>query len=169
MHYGICYPPGWGFLDFDDGPPAEEIRNYTLGNLHLANPETNPWQRGLGTFDAVRSRNAVDIQLNLHETGARFREPECEPSNPVSIDGVEGRWCEDRFDFGGSSRPNPDGEIHQLKIVVPLLQTPLVACNGCTEAEPFPGDLIVAITSRSLRYQGEADFQWQIAKTIRPY
>ncbi|MFA5891942.1 MAG: hypothetical protein WDA27_13495 [Actinomycetota bacterium] len=162
MHYGLCYPAGWGFTDFTTAAPQSTIESKRLGSLRMLSPEGFPWKVGQSASDAVLERGVTDVELNLLQPGATL--DGCSPTTQLRLANRTIRSCEEFLDSLG--QPADSGDIHVLKIVVPLLQTP-------TLDAPLPdltgSALLVIVRASVSEFNKEADLEWLIAKNIVPF
>lgn len=163
MHYGLCYPPGWGFTDFSQPEPMTVVPGKKLESLHLASKEAFPWSPGRSSFDAIREDGMIDLELDLLPANAR-PSSECEPSKTTIVDDLTLLSCEETYDDLGSS--DPAGSIRALKVVVPLRRTPL---QTQPEADRAGARLLVIARAAVVSYSRVTDLLWQLAKTVRPY
>lgn len=163
LHYGVCYPPGWGFTDYSDPDPMTTIPGKQLESLHLASEEAFPWRTGRSSFDAITEGGMIDVELNLLSDGAGASS-ECDPSEPLTAGDLTLLWCEETYNDLGLV--DPTGPIRALKVVVPLRSDPLPTQQ---DADREGARLLVIARVSVATYSRAVALIWQLAKTVRPY
>ena len=155
MRYGLCVPPGWGFSDFRGSEPLDHIPTAMLENLHLLG-NAFPWRPGTMPFDAVR-QGATDIELNVLPGGATSGD-ECQPSTKRQLGRLTVLTCEQPY--GSDELPAPRGQLHALKMIVPLQAGP---------ADEPGARLLVIARTRTAASPAEVTALWQIVQNIHAY
>lgn len=162
LHYGICYPAGWGFSDFTAPAPMTQIPSRQLENLHLLSPKAFPWNVGDASFDAITARGMTDIELDILQAGATV-ETGCDPSTTLQVANLTLRSCEEALNALGEPVTSGSGVIRSLTIVLPLAQAP------SSDTSAAGSRLQIVVRAAFEDFGKEAELVWQIAKTVRPY
>ena len=155
MHYGLCVPPGWGFTDFRQAAPLDQIPARQLENLHLLG-NAFPWRPGSLPFDAV-SQGAFDVELDVLPASAQSSD-ECQPMIRKQLGTSSVLTCEQSYDNAGM--PAAKGSLRALKVIIPLRSAPL--------DEPGARLLIIA-RSRAGASSAEVTTLWQIVQSVHAY
>ncbi len=155
MHYGLCVPPRWGFTDFRQAAPLDQIPALQLENLHLLG-NAFPWRPGSLPFDAVR-QGAFDVELDVLPASAQSSD-ECQPVTKKPLGASSVLTCEQSYDNAGM--PAAKGSLRALKVIIPLRSAPL--------DEPGARLLIIA-RSRAGASSAEVTTLWQIVQSVHTY
>ncbi len=154
-HYSICYPPGWGFSNFDTTGPLLTLQARAVSNLHLLSPDSFPMPAGtpyveLAQDVKARLDNSISFEIGGAPPGVVFKADGCQPDTPIDILGVQGLTCLDVYDVlpGPVQQFRPDGSRHTLTLLLPLAQKPVSVWGDDTTGFKF---LLFATTS-SERY-----------------
>lgn len=164
MHYRLCYPDGWGFSDFRQSDRLEQIPVRSLQALRLLSGNSFPWAVGDRPFDAVVTRNLVDVELNLLQPGATPTPGECEPSTVRHSGSLTILSCSQTYDLTG--QPVEVGPIAAIRYVVPLLRPPV---SADTSLDLTGSSLLVIVRARTARVAGEVDLGWDLVRSIAPF
>ena len=148
-------PPGWGFTDFRQAAPLDQIPALQLENLHLLG-NAFPWRPGSLPFDAVR-QGAIDVELDVLPASAQSSD-ECQPVTKKPLGASFVLTCEQSYDNAGM--PAAKGSVRALKVIIPLRSAPL--------DEPGARLLIIA-RSRAGGSSAEVTTLWQIVQSVHTY
>jgi len=159
MHYGLCFPPGWGFSDFRSANAMDSVPAVELENLHLLG-NAFPWHPGALPFDAIKT-GMLDIELDVLPTSVRSN-TECEPATKQIVGLLTFLTCEQQYDDAGL--PSSSGALRALKVIVPLRTQPAGGSGDLSGAR-----LLVIARSRPTASVKEVTTLWQIVRSIRPY
>ncbi len=170
LHYTICYPPEWGIFTGESANPAATLTEEEMGRqIILAGPGWFPFPLNLPDEQIppeVSKRVGEAPRVSLH-----FAQPElgfegCQPNVIERISDLDARWCEDVFSIGEDLLPRygPDGEVHSIKVLVPLRSPGEIAGLDTTGWRLF----IKAVSVQTL-YPARADLYWQIIRSVKIY
>ncbi len=177
MHYGFCYPPGWGFQGDDIARPAPFLYEFQVDSLRLLSPGAFPEPREGYLTDVMRARGIVDLELMIFPSHADVGR-ECFPHDPIHVAGANSLWCSNRFDQGGPGRASDEtvvtsrGEFIIVKVLIPLKSVPLNvrSRDGSIDHLSQHGDrLLVVFMTTAERYQRSSAQLWEIVRSIRMF
>jgi hypothetical protein len=159
MHYGLCIPPGWGFSDFHQASPLDQVPAVQLENLHLLG-NAFPWHPGALPFEAVR-RGTLDVELDILPATAQSTD-ECQPATKKPLGALTVLTCEQPYNDAGL--PAAAGPLRALKVIIPLRSVP---SDGMPESAG--ARLLIIARSRAGASSAEVTTLWQIVRSVHPY
>ena len=159
MHYAMCVPPGWGFSRFTEVAPLTEIPMRSLENIRLLSANAFPWSPGTHPFDAIATKDIVDVELDLLQPGTL-----ADDCTPAIADGARLPSCMQSYDAMGL--PASSGPVRALKVVIPLLRAPR---DDDEDGATAVARLQVIVRASAERLQRDGDLVWQLVDAIRPY
>jgi hypothetical protein len=177
MHYGICYPPRWGFQGDGIRRPAPFLYEFQVGTVRLLSPGAFPELQEGSLTDEMHDRGIVDLELMIFPQHADVGR-ECFPHLPIHVAGTASLWCSNRFDQGGPGRAGDEtvvtsrGEFIVVKVLIPLKSVPLDvrSRDGSIDHLSRYGDrLLVAFVTTAARYQRSRAQLWEIIRSIRMF
>lgn len=165
LHYRLCHPPGWGFLDMEQIAPRTQIPGEALYHVRLLSPELWPWSPGSSILDALRLRGGVAI--NIRSVVPEDVSTGCEPSSPAREFDLPAQWCSSFYSFDDGLVYSESGEFLEIRIVLPLAQPPV---KVVPEFQTGGRQLVIEATARrdSLSSETLKTF-WTIARGVLPY
>jgi hypothetical protein len=155
MHYGVCVPGGWGFSDFRQAAPLDQIPVIELENLHLLG-NAFPWRPGTLPFDAVR-QGALDVELDVLPASAQTAS-DCQPTIKRMLGKLSVLTCEQLYDDLGL--PASIGTLRAFKVIVPLASSP---------ADERGARLQIIARTRTSASASEVTTLWQIVQSVHAY
>lgn len=161
MHFDVCYPDGWGFVDQLGGGPADTIPAGGLGGVKLlstnAFPRTPPKDPG----DPLPSDVLV---VEMERVASDSNLDGCQPDREINIVEATATWCEEEFSSNASDDPDT---YHALKALIDL---PIPPERAYEEDVSGADDALLFVASAGRahwdRFQSSA---FDILRSIRPH
>jgi len=162
MHYGLCYPAGWGFTEYNASLPLASVRSQTLLSLHLASPDAFPFPAGSTNFGGI-ARGMTDVELAMYDPTGSI-EDSC-TFTQVQAQGRTFNACTQFLDANGYPTDST-GTIRTLSVLLPLKQ--IIDPNDTTPA-PDGAQLLVVARAQRDTFSTEEDLLWKLIATITAY
>jgi hypothetical protein len=178
LHYTMCYPEGWGFVDYAASEagltsgPATMLPRVELSSPVLWGPDLFPLAPRFNFPEELRETTLNLINIKIEYLPADLDWQACQPTEPVTVGRVGGNMCEYTYDAlpGPEFRLRPDGEWHNLIVLLPPAQPAWLPADVRVNAPDMEGwVLVIDARSKTNSWNEDSVLIWQMLNTIRLY